>query len=94
MVRSCVSWFRHIFYALVFLAVFTSVAYAPRSVLTGWLHHVADWNPVTYLLEASRAAELHTLGWGVLWPGILAVLGLQIALGVWAFTGLATLGRR
>lgn len=79
---------------VVFVAVFTSVAYAPRTVLTGWLHHVADWNPVTYLLEASRAAELSTLDWEVLWKGTLAVLGLQVALGIWAFTGLATLGRR
>lgn len=79
---------------VVFLAVFTSVAYAPRNVLTGWLHHVADWNPVTYLLEASRAAEMSTLGWSTLWPGMLAVAGLLAALGLWAFTGLATLGRR
>jgi ABC-2 type transport system permease protein len=41
---------------VVFLSVFTSVAYAPREVLTGWLHHAANVNPVTYLLEASRAA--------------------------------------
>jgi ABC-2 type transport system permease protein len=79
---------------VVFLSVFTSVAYAPRAVLTGWLHHVADLNPVTYLLEASRAAELSTLGWSELWPGILAGLGLVTALGAWALAGLATLGKR
>lgn len=79
---------------VVFLSVFTSVAYAPREVLTGWLHHAADLNPVTYLLEASRAAELSTLGWSELWPGILATLGLVAALGAWALAGLATLGKR
>lgn len=79
---------------VVFLSVFTSVAYAPREVLTGWLHHVANLNPVTYLLEASRAAELGTLGWSELWPGIVAVLGLVGALGAWALAGLATLGKR
>lgn len=78
----------------VFLSVFTSVAYAPRDVLTGWLHHVANLNPVTYLLEASRAAELSTLDWSTLWPGIVAVLGLVAVLGAWALGGLATLGRR
>ncbi len=79
---------------VVFLAVFTSVAYAPREALTGWLHHVANLNPVTYLLEASRAAELGTLGWSELWPGIVAVLGLVAGLGAWALAGLATLGKR
>ena len=79
---------------VVFLAVFTSVAYAPRDTLTGWLHHVADLNPVTYLLEASRAAELSTLGWSELWPGIVAVLGMVAVLGAWALAGLATLGKR
>lgn len=79
---------------VVFLSVFTSVAYAPRDVLTGWLSRVADVNPVTYLLEASRAAELGTLGWAELWPGMLAVAGLVGGLGLWAVTGLAGLARR
>ena len=78
----------------VFLSVFTSVAYAPREVLTGWLRHAADLNPVTYLLEASRAAELSALGWSELWPGVLAVAGLVAGLGAWALGGLATLGKR
>ncbi|HVG99602.1 MAG TPA: ABC transporter permease [Miltoncostaeaceae bacterium] len=79
---------------VVFLAVFTSVAYAPRDVLTGWLATVADLNPVTYLLEASRAAELTGLGWAELWPALVALSALLIVLGTWALTGLATLGRR
>jgi ABC-2 type transport system permease protein len=79
---------------VIFLAVFTSVAYAPREVLTGWLATVADVNPVTYLLEASRAAELTGLGWAELWPALVALSGLLIVLGTWAVTGLATLGRR
>ncbi len=79
---------------VVFLSVFTSVAYAPRELLTGWLAHVAEVNPVTYILEASRAAELGTLGWAELWPGIVATLGMVAALGLWALTGLRTLGRR
>lgn len=79
---------------MVFLSVFTSVAYAPREVLTGWLRHVANVNPVTYLIEASRAAELGTLGGGDLWPALLAVLGLVAGLGTWALLGLAGLGKR
>ena len=79
---------------VVFLAVFTSVAYAPRDVLTGWLHDISNLNPVTYILEASRAAELGTLGWSDLWPGLVAVAGLLAVLGTWALRGLASLGRR
>jgi ABC-2 type transport system permease protein len=79
---------------VVFLAVFTSVAYAPREVLTGWLHSVANVNPVTYLLEAARAAEFSVLGWSDLWPSLVALAGLLALLGTWAVTGLATLGRR
>jgi ABC-2 type transport system permease protein len=79
---------------VVFLAVFTSVAYAPREVLTGWLHDISNLNPVTYILEASRAAELGTLGWSDLWPGLVAVAGLLAVLGTWAFRGLGALGRR
>jgi ABC-2 type transport system permease protein len=79
---------------VIFLAVFTSVAYAPRDVLTGWLATVADLNPVTYLLEASRAAELTGLGWSELWPALVALAALLAVLGTWAVTGLATLGRR
>jgi ABC-2 type transport system permease protein len=70
------------------------VAYAPREVLTGWLHTVANLNPVTYLLEAARAAEFSALGWSELWPGLAALAGLLAVLGTWAVTGLATLGRR
>jgi ABC-2 type transport system permease protein len=79
---------------VIFLSVFTSVAYAPREVLTGWLRAVADVNPVTHVLEASRAAQLEALTWAALWPGLAAVAGLLAALGVWALSGLATLGRR
>jgi ABC-2 type transport system permease protein len=79
---------------VVFLAVFTSVAYAPRDVLTGWLATVADVNPVTYLLEASRAAELTGIGWQELWPALVALSALLAVLGTWAVSGLATLGRR
>lgn len=79
---------------VVFLSVFTSVAYAPREVLTGWLRHVADYNPVTFLLEASRAAQFGTLGFDELWPGLVALAVLLAVLGAWALSGLATLGRR
>jgi ABC-2 type transport system permease protein len=79
---------------VVFLAVFTSVAYTPRSALTGWLHTVANWNPVTRILESSRAAELTGVAWAHTWPGLAAVAGLLAVLAVFALTGLARLNTR
>ena len=76
---------------VVFLSVFMSVAYAPREALTGWLRHVSNLNPVTYLMEASRAAELSYLGWDELWKGIAAVAILVGLLGAWALSGLGGL---
>jgi len=79
---------------VVFTSVFTSVAYTPRSALRGWLSHVADWNPVTYILEASRQAQLSGITWGRLGPALLAI-GILLALtGTFALTGLGRLGRR
>ena len=79
---------------VVFLSVFLSVAYAPREALTGWLRHVSNLNPVTYLIEASRAAELSHLGWDELWKGFAAVAVLLAVLGPWALAGLRGLARR
>jgi len=78
----------------VFLSVFLSVAYAPREALTGWLRHISNVNPVTYLIEASRAAELSYLGWDELWKGAAAVAIMVGLLGLWALKGLSGLARR
>ena len=67
----------------IFLSVFLSVAYTPREAMKGWLRHFADWNPVTRILEASRAAEFGRLDWPIVWHGLLAAGGL-IAV-TWAF---------
>jgi ABC-2 type transport system permease protein len=73
---------------VVFLAVFTSVLYAPRELLRGWLATVADVNPVTYLLEAAREAQLGGWGWDTLGQGLLAVAGLLAVTAFFAFRGL------
>lgn len=78
---------------VVFFAIFTSVAYAPRELQHGWLKTVADWNPVTRILEASRATELGGAAWSDVWPGLAAIALLLSVLGVWALTGLRRLGR-
>ncbi len=78
---------------VVFMSVFMSVAYTPRSALRGWLSHVADWNPVTFILEGSRNAQLAGITWDRLGPALLAV-GILIALtGTFALRGLRRLDR-
>lgn len=79
---------------VVFMSVFTSVAYTPRSALRGWLSHVADWNPVTYVLEASRQAQLTGVGWSRFGPALLALTVLVALTGAFALSGLSRLARR
>jgi ABC-2 type transport system permease protein len=79
----------------VFLAVFLSTAYTPEVLLRGWLGEVAQYNPVTYVLELARQATVagiepslaHT------WPGLLALTGTIAVLGALALTGLRRMGR-
>ncbi len=73
---------------VVFLSVFTSVAYTPRSALRGWLSRVADVNPVTYLLEASRDAQLGGWQWSSLGPALISVGAILVITGIFAFRGL------
>ena len=38
----------------MFILILTTTAYAPIALLTGWLHTVAEINPVTKVVEAAR----------------------------------------
>ena len=60
-------------FLLFFPFLFLTTSYVPKDQLSGWLHAVAAWNPVTYLLEGLRS--LVTGGWdaGDLGAALLAV---------------------
>ena len=77
----------------VFLAIFTSVAYAPREALSGPLRTIADYNPVTPVLEAARSAEIKGFIWADVWPALVALAALLLILGAFALRGLAALTR-
>ena len=77
---------------VVFISVFFSVPYAPREAQDGWLRTVSDVNPVTYLLEASREAELSGVTLDALGPAVLAASALIVLLGIFALLGLRRLG--
>ena len=50
-------------FLLFFPFSFLTTAYVPKEFLSGWLSTVADYNPVTYLLDGLRS--LITVGWDV-----------------------------
>lgn len=79
----------------VFLSVFMSVAYVPQDALTGWLATIARYNPVTYILDAARSAQLTgTVIWSETWPGLVAAGALVVLLGAFALVPLRGLGSR
>ncbi|MDQ1404029.1 MAG: type transport system permease protein [Actinomycetota bacterium] len=57
----------------VFLLIFLSTAQVPLSVMTGWLHTVARFNPMTYVLALGRQGFIGGLTWHESWPGLLAL---------------------
>lgn len=48
-------------FPLIFVLMFTSSAFFPRELMTGWYHAVATYNPISWILEALR--DLLSLGW-------------------------------
>lgn len=75
-------------FLLFFPFAFLTTTFLPEEALTGWLATVADYNPVTYLLEALRS--LITEGWeaGPLLGGLAAIAGLGAVSFLLAFTAL------
>jgi len=64
-------------FPLFFVFIFLSSSNLPRNLLkTGWFHTVADWNPISYLIEVFRS--LYIYGWDgtALWRGFAVALGL------------------
>ena len=65
----------------MFILILTTTAYAPLPLLTGWLHTVAQLNPVTRVIDAARQGFVGEITWGGTWPGVLALAGLIALLG-------------
>jgi ABC-2 type transport system permease protein len=69
----------------MFILILTTTAYAPIALLTGWLHTVAELNPVTKIVEAARQGFVTgSLDWAHTWPGLVALAGLIALLGALA----------
>lgn len=72
----------------MFLAVFLSTAQMPIELLTGWLHHVARFNPMTNVLALARQGFLSGVSWDSTWPGLLALVGMAGGLVLFAYRGM------
>jgi ABC-2 type transport system permease protein len=72
----------------MFLAVLLTTAYAPADLLTGWLHAVAQINPVTQVVEAVRQGFVGSVSWDDTWPGYLTLFGLAAVLSAFALRGM------
>lgn len=71
-----------------FVGVLFTPAYAPKSLLAGWLEVVATLNPVTLVLAGVRQGFVGEVSWAKTWPAALAVLGLLLGFGALAARGL------
>jgi ABC-2 type transport system permease protein len=65
-------------------AIFTTTAYAPLALLQPWLRTVAEVNPVTQVVDATRQGFLGSVTWAETWPAVVALLALLAVLGAWA----------
>ena len=66
-------------FPLFFILLFFSSAFFPRETMTGWFRHVADVNPVSYLVEGMRAQVVGSAHWG---RDTLVALAIGVALAV------------
>ncbi len=63
----------------IFLLVFLSTAQMPIDLLTGWLHTVARFNPMTNILGLARVGFLGEVTWAGTWPGLVSLAALAAA---------------
>ncbi|HWC13151.1 MAG TPA: ABC transporter permease [Actinomycetota bacterium] len=72
----------------MFLGFFLSTAQMPIELLTGWLHHVARFNPMTNVLQLARQGYLGDVTWTDTWPGLVSLTGMFVVLGLFARRGM------
>jgi ABC-2 type transport system permease protein len=75
----------------VFMALFLAPVYVPLSLLRGWIHSVARFNPITFILESERGFIQGEPTQVATAFGLAAML--LLVFGVWARTGLRSAER-
>jgi ABC-2 type transport system permease protein len=64
--------------------ILATTAYAPLALLQGWLHDVAQVNPVTQIVDAARQGFVGGVNWAETSSGLAAVVALLAILGALA----------
>lgn len=77
----------------LFAAMFLSVGMVPLEVQTGWLPHIARFNPVTAILTMSRTGFMGEAQWSEIYPGLAWIAASLLLLGWFAARGMKTLVR-
>lgn len=74
---------------VLFLTFFLSTALMPIDLLTGWVHAIARFNPMTNVLDMARQGFLGDVTWAGTWPGLVSLAGMIAFLGWFARRALA-----
>ena len=82
----------------IFVGLYLTSAQMPLELISGWLHHVATYNPVTYILYLARQGLVlkgtsHDMSWANTWPGLLAIVVLSSLTMLFARRGLDKLDK-
>lgn len=70
-------------FSVMFL-FFLSTANVPLSIMTGWLHSVARFNPMTNVFRLARQGFLGDITWHDSWPGLLTLAIALVVSTIWA----------
>jgi ABC-2 type transport system permease protein len=65
-------------FPLIFILLFLSSAFFPTQLMTGWYQQLAEANPITWVIDASR--HLVIVGWS--WTEAAKALGVALGLAV------------
>jgi ABC-2 type transport system permease protein len=82
----------------IFIGLYLTSAQMPLELINGWLHFVATYNPITYVLYLARQGLVldgtsHDMAWSNTWPGLLAIVALSGLALVFARRGLDKLDK-
>jgi ABC-type polysaccharide/polyol phosphate export permease len=77
---------------LAFASILFTTAYAPEALLSTWLAHVADYNPVRYVLEGARQGFVTGMSWPTTFHAMLALSSLLVLFGGFAIRGMRRVG--
>lgn len=70
----------------MFITLFLAPVFVPFELLQGWIHAVARFNPITYVMEAERSLLAGEGGHVVV--ALLSIAAMLLVFGAWAVTGL------